>query len=72
MSGGLTTKMSFLKAATILVELLIIELWLHLAQELILCMLITRGGVDFNGDSAVKSPCRRRVLNLSPSDPGLF
>ena len=38
-----------------------------LKHELILCIQITKGRVDFNGDSAVKSPCWRGVVNLRPS-----
>ena len=42
---------------------------IHLTNELILCILITRGRVHFNGYSTVKSPFWHQVLNLCPSDP---
>ena len=40
---------------------------LSLKQELIFCIQITKGRVDFNRYSADKSPCWRGVLNLRPS-----
>ena len=73
----------FQKVATILVDLLTIELKLHLshvklmlsqpmhlAHELILSIQITRR-VDINGDSAMKSHCWHRVSNLQTSNPGV-
>ena len=64
----------FLKVATTLVELLCIELMLHLSpvkqmdsqpinitHELMLCIQITRDRVDFNRDPALKSPCWHQV-----------
>ena len=62
--------------ATTLVDLLFIELMLHLSHvkqmysqtihlthELKSCIQIIRRRVDFNGDSTVKAPCRRRDSN---------
>ena len=70
----------FDKIATNLADLLFIELMSHLSHgkqmyshpihfthELVLCIQITRGRVDFNGNSAAKSPCWHRVSNLRPS-----
>ena len=37
---------------------------IHHTNEWILCVQITRGRVDLNGDSAAKSPCWHQVLNL--------
>ena len=37
---------------------------MHLTHELILCVQITREGLTLNRDSALKSPCWRRVSNL--------
>ena len=45
---------------------------IHLKHELILRLQITRGCVDFNGDSTVKSLCWRWVSNLWPSDLDLL
>ena len=42
---------------------------IHLTHEILLCLHITRGGVHFNADSAVKSPCWQGVSKLGPSDP---
>ena len=42
---------------------------IHPTREMILCIQITKGRVDFNGDSALKSPCWLWVLNLWPSFP---
>ena len=76
--------LGFLKVATTLVDLLFIELMLHLSHvkqisqsihlthELIMCIQITRGKVHFNRDSTVKSPCWHQVLSLWPSDPDLL
>ena len=36
----------------------------HLTHELILCKLITRGRIEFNGDSTGKSPCWHQISNL--------
>ena len=44
----------------------------HLLDELLLCKRFTRGREDFMADSAIKSPCWHRVLNLWPSNPVLF
>ena len=55
----------FLKVAVTQVDLFFIELSLvkqmfsqpfHLAHELIFCAQITRGWIDYNGDSTVISP----------------
>ena len=45
---------------------------MYLSHELILCTQITRGRVDFNGDSAVKIHCWKRVFNMLPLDPDLL
>ena len=76
---------SFLKVAITLVDLLFIELMshlshvkqmytqrIHLTRELILFIQIARGRVDFNGDSAEKSPRGLQVLSLWPLDPDLL
>ena len=65
-----------------LVDLLLIELMLHLSHvnqvysqpihlthELILCILITRRRIHFNGDSTAKCPCWHRVLVLVTFQP---
>ena len=44
---------------------------IHLTHELVLSTQITRGRVDFNEESTMKSPCWHRVFNLWPSDPDL-
>ena len=45
---------------------------IHFKHELGLCIQITRGRVNFNGNSAEKSPCWHRVSNLRPSRPMLL
>ena len=45
---------------------------IHLTHELILCIQITSGRIDFNGDSPEKSPCGHQVSNIRPSNPDLL
>ena len=74
---GSVILLTFLKVATTLVDLLFVELVLHLSHvkkmysqpinlthELILHIQIKRERVHFNGDSTAKSPFWHRVLNL--------
>ena len=78
-------KWFFNGSATALVDLLFIELMLHLSHvihmcsqpihlthELLLCIQIMGRWVDIHGDSAVKSPCWHQGLNLQPSNPDLL
>ena len=49
------------------------QMYYHLStHELILCILIARGLVDFDVDTTVKSPCWRWALSLWPSDTDLL